>query len=562
MGESAVVGRGWNAAFSDLPARLRDGDSAAWPLLGIAVLLAGQASLIFTHAVNWDEFFHFGQLYDLGAGKRVPPLQTLYLRPYAWIVALPGNGVDHVVIARIGQWLCQIGILALIFTIARRFADPVTAALAALAYLATGYIIQHGFALRADPMVTLVLMAGLAVLARRRLGWVLVIATGTCCGLAAMLSIKAVLYAPAFAGLAWLRWREAEMSVGAAVKLALIPVIAVIAFAMFYALHAAAMPGAPDAQVGAATGTAGSAARYMFFLGRPNNLGMLVQGMLTGLGMTALVLIAPLAIARRSGHAGERIALAGLLAPVLTLAFYENTASYYWVFMLAPVAVAVSASLAMARTKLPAAVIAGLLVALSISVFVAENRTIIDNQRRTLAVVDTLFPQPVAYFDHADMIAPFAKRNPFQTPWGVKGYLANGVPLYRKAMEREPVPLLLANWWTLREGVEGVGDRFLPADARALHDNYIEFSGPVWLAGKRLAPGTDRNEEFLIPGSYTVRGGALAVDSVAHEPGEVIRIDRGRHRVTNIGDSEARLVWGDRLEPPQPALDYASWVRF
>ena len=551
------------AARGALP-DFRDADTMAWPLLAIALLLAGQASLIFTRAINWDEFFHYAQLYHLAAGRPLPALQTLYFRPFAWLPALPGNGVDHIVIARIGMALCELVVLAMIFLAARRFVDRTGAALATLAYLSTGYVLQHGFSFRADPMVTAVLMGAVVLLLRRRLDWSCVLGTGALVGLAGMLSMKAVLYAPAFAGIAWLRWREAGQSRAAALKLASVALVAALTFAAVYLLHQEAMP-RPGSHQGGPAGSAGlaqSAARYMFFVGRPNNLGFAVDAIFTGLGLAALIALAPWAIAKRRGKPGETVALDAMLAMVLWPAFYENTAPYFYVFMLAPVTVAACVSLAMVRAKAPAMVITVLLVSLTVSTFATENRTVIDNQRRLVGTVDALFPVPVAYFDHADIIPRFDKRNPLQTPWGYKGYLARGVPIYRNAMERRPVPLLIANWWTLREVLAGTDDHFLPRDAKALRGNYLPFAGPVWLAGKQIEAGAERDEEFLVPGPYTVRDAAVSIDGTPYRPGAIVTIGRGVHRIATPGEAAARLVWGKRLEP-RDKLDYTgNWVAF
>ncbi|WP_205693899.1 ArnT family glycosyltransferase [Croceicoccus ponticola] len=530
--------------------------------MAIALLLIVQFALIFTHAVNWDESYHYGQLYDLATGQPLGALQTLYLRAYTWIVALPGNAIDHVVIARIGQWLCEWVTLAMIFVLARRFVDRTSAIVATLAYLATGYILQHGFALRADPMVTAVLIAALALFTRSTLGWRGILGVGLLAGFAPMLSIKAVLYAPAFAGIAWLRWCEFGRTGKAALRFVAIGAIAIATFAIVFALHSAML--APKvAAVDGSIGLANSAASRMFFIGRPNNLGSLIQGILTGLGLTSLVVAAPFAIAKRAGSRAEKIALAGLLLPAVLPFVYENTAPYFYVFMLAPVAVACATSVAWLRPKIPAMVMTALLVALAIPVAIGDNRTTIDNQRRLATELDAMFPAPVAYFDHADVAPRNFKRNPMLTPWGYRGYLHRGVPVYRQTMEREPVPLLVPNWWVLRGMLNGSDEFFLPEDAKVLRENYLPFNGPIWLAGKTIAPGPAKAVEILVPGPYTVRDANVVIDGVNHAIGAIVLLNRGEHRIAATGGgTPARLVWGNRIEP-RDRLDFqATWVPF
>lgn len=538
----------------------RDPDAMFWPMAAVGILFAAQFSLIFTRPINWDEFVHYGQLYDLWAGRPLGGLQTLYLRPYQWIAGSVANGVDGVIVARVGQWLCEGIILGGIWLAARHFTDAIPAMFCALAYLSVGHVLQHGFALRADPMTTAVLMSALALLIVRRLDWLTVLGCGAFIGLAGMLSIKAVLYAPAFAGVAWLRIHESGRSYGAAMKLAAVPVVAAIAFAAVWAAHTMAMPARPDN--GQSEALAEGAARYMFFVGQINNLGSLISAVLTGLPLYAAALAAPFAIARRRGSKAEAVALGGMLAMVLWPFVYENTAPYFYVFMLAPVAVAIAPAMQIARRVAPAMILAVLMIALAVPTIALDNRSVIHNQRRLLASVAALVPTGTSYFDHADMIAPLVKRNSFQSPWGIKVYRAAGTPQYRQEMERDTVPLLLANWHTLLNTMNGSDEFVVPEDGRALRDNYVQFDGPIFLAGKRVEAGPARVSEFLVPGTYTVRDAPVRFDGRAYGAGELVQVTRGPHVIGTSGRASARLIWGDRLEPGDGNGLSPSWVSF
>lgn len=537
------------------PVQCRDVDGAIWPITAIAVLLLIQITMVFTHAVNWDESLHYGVLVDLAEGRPVSVLQSLYLRPYVWIAA-GGNAIDNIIVARIGQWLCQGIVLAMVYLVARRFADRTSAVLAALCYLSAGYVLQNGFALRADPMVAAVLMTCLVVLLRCPLGWPTLVFAGVLGGLAPMLSIKAVLYAPVFAGVLWLRWREGGATLA---RIALFFAIALVSLAAIHTAHALAL-GTPDGTA-ASLAIADTAAQRMFFIGRPSNLGALVYFILTAIGTTVLIAAAPFAIARHSGPSAEKVALAGLLLPALTPLVYENTAPYFYVFMLPPVAAACGVSIFLARRIAPAMAIAGLLFAFAVPTLLVEDRAMIDRQRRLAVELDSMWDRPVAYFDHADVAPTLLKRNPFQTPWGYRGYLERGVPIYREAMERETVPLFVPNWWTFRALLDGNDELFLPEDVSALRENYIPFNGPIWLAGKQFAGGTAGSFEFLVPGPYTVRGGDIRVDGEDLRSGEVIVLDRGHHTIEATGQA-SKLVWGNRIAA-RDSLDFNyTWVPF
>ncbi|MDR7104040.1 hypothetical protein [Croceicoccus sp. BE223] len=540
----------------------RDPGGPAWPLAAIAILLVAQASMIFTRAVNWDESLHYGQLYDMAAGQPVNALQTLYLRLYLWVAALPGTAIDHVVITRVGQFLCEIAILALIFMLARRFAETRQAAMAVLLYLSTGYVLQNGFALRADPVVTAVLMAILVVLSRPTFGWRSALALGLLGGLAPMLSIKAVLYAPALAGMAWLCWSDQERSRAAAIRLVAAGAITALTAAAIFAWHSSILASA-DSAVGGSVALADSAARRMFFIGRPNNLGTWIQFAFTGLAFLVLFGISAISLFRESRPAAERLALAGLLVLFLLPFCYENTAAYFYVFMLAPVAAACAIGVQRIEARVPAVVLSAVLVAFAVPVIALDNREVIANQRRLAAELEAMFPKPVAYFDHADVAPHLLKRNPFQSPWGYRGYLAAGVPIYRKAIEREVVPVMVANWFTFRDLFAGNDELFLPADAMALTETYLPFNGPIRLAGKLVPAGSDADFEILVPGPYTVHEAPVLIDGTHHPVGAVVMLERGFHRFASDDPLRpARLLWGRHLAP-RDRLDFtATWVPF
>ncbi|AKM10152.1 hypothetical protein [Croceicoccus naphthovorans] len=542
----------------------RDADSAFWPLAGIAILLIAQATIIVTRAINWDEFIHYGILIDMVSGQRVSALQTLWQRVFAWLPTMPGDTIDRIRYGRAGMLAFELLTLTMIAAIARRFTDHSGAAMGALAWLSAGYVLQHGFSFRADPVVTATLTTALAVLAWRKLDAITALIVGALLGVAGMLTIKAVLYAAAFAGLACLRWTEAERKASATLTLLAIPILAALTFALIHELHASAIAGqvrgASAITSASSTALADNAWHYVFFIGRPNNLGFVVGAISTGLGLFAMILAFPFALKGRSLH--QRIALIGMIAIVATPAFYENTAPYYYTFMLAPVAIACVVSIDLARRKVPAMVISALLMSLAISVFAHENRKIISHQKRIDAVATSLFDERVAYFDHADALPGFDKMNPFMSPWGIRGYLANGRPIYSTAMRQRPVPLLLANWHPFISVFAGEEKYFLPEDAKAIRENYVQFEGPVWLAGKTVPAHGSNNSEVLVPGPYTLRGGALTIDGVVRKEGDVLNLDRGHHMLVNSGGSAASIVYGNRLEAVDSLNFSGTWIDF
>ena len=146
-------------------------------------------------------------------------------------------GVDQILRARLVMFACLLGTTGAIYLTARRFAEAPAAWLCALAYLAGGYVIQHGTAFRFDPIVAFLNMSALAILARSSLRWFWLLGTALLLAMAVLASIKMVLYLPAFAGIAWLRWAERDYSVGRALRIAAVPLLAILLAGILFVLH-------------------------------------------------------------------------------------------------------------------------------------------------------------------------------------------------------------------------------------------------------------------------------------------------------------------------------------
>ena len=106
-----------------------------------------------------------------------------------------------------------------------------SALLCALAYLSAGYVFRHGTSFRFDPPATALLMSAAWITLCRPLQARWIAATGLLLGIATVLTIKSVLYFPVFAGIAWLRWTEAQRSIAAALRLAAIGLAAIASLA-------------------------------------------------------------------------------------------------------------------------------------------------------------------------------------------------------------------------------------------------------------------------------------------------------------------------------------------
>lgn len=514
--------------------------------LVLVVLL--QLPLVFHRAVNWDEFWHYSLTVLAANGTLDQPLQTFFTRPFAWVPGLPVNAIDHVIIIRLFMAACEWATLAAIVGIATRFADRTTGYLCALAYLSAAYVMQHGTSYRYDPPVTALLMGCLWVFACRPLIGRWIALAGVLGGLAAMVTIKSVLYAPAFAGLVWLRWQECEDRRGFIASLVKVAAVAAATLAGAYFLHSL---GIVETFGRSSKEVLGASADRMFSLTYHPYVLHNIKGAALSPIVTILVLLAPVFLITSKRPVAERIALAGFWLPLTTLAFYHNTAPYYHVFMLAPVAVSLAAVIPAAVRRYDARVLAAVFVLSAIAVLALEKPSPINKQRQLVDAASRIFGGPVAYFDSCAMIGQFRKVNAFMTPWGTQRYLTGQLPSMLETMRTETVPLVVNDDVMFNDALETQGDvsEFLPADLAMLRSTYLHFWGPFWVAGFDLPSGAAGREiDVRVPGPYTVTGLAAAtVDGVEHKPGEVFVLDRGRHVV---GAQPVKLVWGRNLKVP------------
>ena len=551
----------------------------------IILLLALQCTLIFSRAINWDEFFFYGQVAQFARGELETPLQTLHVHGFRWLVDLPGSAIDHILTARLAMFVCECVTIVCIYALARRFADRLTSVLAALSYISAGYVLQHGMSFRVDPPVTATLMVALALFARASLGWWSAALIGALVAVAGMITIKAVLFAPAFAGLAWMRWADTGRTRASALRIAAIAVAALAVFLALYVWHSGQIAGPvhPDpalvsahadagADAGAdARGTQARAAAVlnrsasdMFFVGLPPYWPMIVKAASLAPLLAVLILAGPFTIARSALPAHEKYALAGLWLPVLTLAFYRNTAGYYYVFLLPPLAVAVTCGLRGTIARFGAVPVMAVMLAIALATWVTDDRQVLPRQRAVSNAVQTMFPQGTAYFDHSGMIAAFRKVNGFMTPWGMEQYRRAGSSSYRAAMERQAVPLLIENDTMVTAALKGDHAAvLLPEDSRAWRGNYVNYWGTVWLAGKTVPAGTREAAEFLVPGPYRAEGAGLVLDGAALAQGETVDVGRGMHVLANRGSRPARLVWAAIAQAPQePPPTGDLWIGY
>lgn len=473
-----------------------------WAVL--AVLLAGQIWIMATRSINWDEFFFYSQIETFRRGEYLAALQTLHVRLLLWVTKVPGTAVDRILVGRMAMFAAELVSIAAIIGIATRLGDRLSGLACALAYASAGFVMQHGFSFRTDPLASGLLMASLWILACAPMRWKWLALFAVLAGAAPMITIKAVLYFPAFLGLGWLRWQDLRASGRSFWPLAFAALGALAIFGLIYLVHQALLApgqGLPSAGSGsdpAATSRSGQiigeAASRMFDLGGFRYGGYLVAFVLIAVPFVGLIAISAALLVAVPTPPHRKVALAGLLATGLAFIYYRNALPYFFPFILAPVAAgcAAGARWLLDRYSVHAFVVA--VLATGAFVVATEGESRLDAQRQLQHGMHAISPRPAAYFDFPAMFGEYPKANGFLTIWGVERYL-EGEPIYGEVLRRQTVPLLVTNDPAFNPSISDamVGGpnawTFLDQDRRVLQDTYIPYWGRYGSQERKLVPG-------------------------------------------------------------------------
>jgi hypothetical protein len=534
-------------------------------LAALGLVLVFQFLLIFQRGVIWDEFHHYNLVHRLWSGTLRSPLQSFLARLFWWLPLTSADVITQIQTARTVMFGCEIVSLAAIFGVARRFSGPVASLFAVLAYASGGEVFVHGFAFRPDAPAAAALMTGLWLLTTRRLTAAVLVAIAVLVGFAGILTIKSVLYLPAFAGVALLRWKEAQDRRAFVAQMA---VVVLLAATTFLALLLAHRAGLAAGSLARGEAVASESANRMFSAGLLPKGWFLLKQTVKAPILSVLLVAAAVDLLRSKASLFERLALAGLLLTPASVLIYVNSFPYFYAFILPPAAAAAALALAPLRRRPLIVALSAAMLLNAVALFASEPRQVLQTQRQVIAAVHEMFPTPVAYFDSNQMIGDYANPIPFMVSgWGLDDYRREGRPQFLEAMQRQPVPMLLMGpaAHALLTAARGEPQTpLLPPDAAALHDNYIHHWGPIWVAGKRIGPGAaPTTVTTLVPGDYTVEGQPLRIDGTQRPTGAVVTLGRGPHVIGGPRSGASVLRWGDHLAvphtPPPEGFLFASF---
>lgn len=542
---------------------------ALWTLLLLS--LAAQLLGVVHRNVNWDEFLFLSNVYRVSNGHAVGLLQTSYAQLFRWLTGIGGGEIAQITVARALYLAVWTGSLVLLYRLGRRLLDPLGALAAVALFALFSYSLTHAASFRVDGLLLPVLLAVALLLIEPTT--VRTAAAGALSGVALALTIKAVLWAPALAGVLAAGLWSARERVGPVLAGA---AAAVLTFgAIMLGHHLLLSAGGDPAPPVSAQRLSHTGWRMLLEDGLLPRWEVLVRAVVENPVTWALMaagLILTLADLGRPERRRRSLLLLALALPVASISFYANAWPYAYLVLIPTACLLAGRAfshylaggrphrLRSAASILCLAAAAGPMAAAAWSLRYDQQA----QQRQVLAIVHGLFDEPVAYIDKGGMVPSFPRQPYFLSRWGLKNYHDRGEPLFSRYVRQAEPPLLIANTPSLQvwdeEMLARLDPRFrlIEEDEAALRQTYAPYWGPIYLAGRQwsgLGAGEEVAFDILIPGEYTLIAGRPArIDGRPVAPGATVSLAAGRHRLATTGpEPDLRLLWGSGTAIPAEA---------
>ena len=566
------------------------GKSAAWIMthlqrilcVGIAGALLLKFVLIWRIAVNWDEFYFLEMVHQYARGELAIRFQTFHVHLFSWLPGLGWETVDQVIAGRFIMALLATGSAALIYGIARRFVGRAGALFVVLSYLSVTAVVQHGASFRVDPIVTVLVLLSLFAVLCKPAGWRGAALAGVAMALALSVTIKSAIYLIVLGGVFWCAgpaMRE-RIRLGSAFGVSLL-----LGLAALRLFHDSQLPAQPAAGAGDfLQSTASKVFLDEIFPRSFDLIQMVLANPLLWIMMIEGAVVAWAIVRARAGQPGwQRLLPLVLALPVLTPIFYRNAFDYFYPVIFAPAAVLVGFSFEKHLKSAPrpnGVPVAAILVVAQCALLVFNAASAHENnlalQRRTIADVRAVIPQPVAHIEGFGAFPDYQRVGFFMSSWGVESYRRAGRPIFADLVAKDQPVFVFADspslYHALVPGIDVATERtFLAEDIRVLQDNYIHHWGMLFVAGKRIEvmAGETGSFDIMIAGEYRLEAAAPAtIDGGRVAPNGIVTLAAGAHTIALDGGSrDATLRWAKASHRPAPPaadplafFDRNSWA--
>jgi Dolichyl-phosphate-mannose-protein mannosyltransferase len=515
-----------------------------------------------------DELRMLADVYLAHERQLDSPLLTFVAHLYQWVLTFGASELDQLTLARWVQWVMQVLTGGLVFLIARTRFSPSASLLAVLAGVTFSFVLHHGASLRFDTLVAFLTLAAVALLLRSKQGGAGTPLALLLLALALLITIKTVLLLPMFAAIIGLRWLHAPDRRSETVALALGSAAAAMFLWVALQWHMGFVAGnAMDAASREAGDGWWTTVMDAGFLPRGRDaLRALIDNPVQVVLMAGGWWLLARSPAAQRAEQGITLPWWPLALPLLSLLFYRNAYTYFYVILvpLACVGVAAWAERMRPRTRGVLAVVMLLLAGLHTYIFM-KDVPIRARQETLHAIVHSLFPQPVPYIDCCSMLPSFHKHGFFMSHKGGADYRRHGQPVMRAILEKHAPVFVLANHpWLI--------DAFTPMPANAslllqedldtLHSNYLPAAGQIHVAGKRLPVSLqDSQVDMLIPGPYQLQSMApVVINGVEHPPQAVVELPKGILTLRSEVNQMIVLRWHTGAKPSPAGWPQGSLI--
>ncbi len=537
----------------------------------LALIAVLQVLMVFRFEINWDEFFLLDWVYKWNSGELNLVLQTIYFRAFTWLPAISDNEVTQIVAARLVMLACLGVSASFIYGICRKFTSRIPALLSLIMFLTMTFVFRNATSFRTDMLVTVVLMGVLWCLMVPVLTWKRVLVSGFSLGLAGMITIKAILYAPIIATILLAHWGNSKWQFSIFLKSVAIGGIAILSFTSLYILHSLDI----DSSLSSATYISHSINGSLFEAGLFPQKRALIAALIANPVVFSILLIgifcSLLKMRQPSNHWAYFVALSYVF-PFLTIVFYRHTHPYFYTFMLAPATLLLAIGLNSSWLKKKVAVTIGIIAALFISTTSTTIKSLsqnLDTQKQVLTIIHELFPNPTPYIDRCAMIASYPKFGLFMSQWVMGDYYKTNKGIMKDILISNQPKFILANIGGLKldKITTNTDRRLLKADEELLQDNYIPHWGPVYVAGKtvQINGGKPIDFQIYIAGHYGVEAMyPLEINGSTYQSGDIINLQQGVQNLSSRKTQTLTLRW-NKLEypntsPPQKKLFHGFYA--
>ncbi|SIO22572.1 Dolichyl-phosphate-mannose-protein mannosyltransferase [Parasphingorhabdus marina DSM 22363] len=515
----------------------------------LAVVILCQIWLIFAKAINWDEFLHFGQVYELQAGQLGSSIQTLPTRLFSWATDVSDDIISQIQAIRLVMLACAVLAAAAVVALARRLVRFEIALLSGLVFLTAGFVFTNAFTYRTDPVAAAALMWALYVFASGQLNWKRVALTGLLVGFAGALTIKSIFYLPCFAAFAWLRWTEkGEGRLRRFLEFCSVGLVAMLCFALLVGLHGAGLP-ASEAQGSNVQRSLGNFLRFFEFQKIRYVFAQAAFAPVVTAGLIALPFVA------RNMSSRTIIMLLGLCGPLLCILFYRNTFPYFFTFLLPPICVAIAPVLERAVTRYGQVPVIGFALLGPIFLLTQEPWGTLERQRATIDEVERLYPEPTPYLSYSGYMPHYPRQFPsLISGVGLRRYWEQRSGQIAEDIEAGRIAFVIATGDAL-DAIYASDEPtpFLPErDIAALRTNYLQHSDTIYLLGREICPAAQVQDVLIVrSGPWSLDGGSLTIDGRRIGDGATVRLEAG---VRQIGYTEGTCLklWGLDHVPQLP----------